>query len=238
MNTVRVENLAKTYASTYRSPKETVPVFDHVNFEVGEGERVALVGESGAGKSTLLHLLGALDTPTGGTIYFGRALLSEFTGSERARYRNETVGYVWQSHNLLPEFTAIENVMMPLRISGARPGPARARARELLEETGMGECAERRVGEISGGEQQRVALARALVRRPSLLLADEPTGNLDFRTAQQVTEVLERLHATHRFMSVLATHNLELAKRSDRIFSLANGKLTEVQTSQLESERD
>ena len=233
MNTVRVENLGKTY----RTGKETVSVFEGVNFEVREGERVALVGESGAGKSTLLHLLGALDTPSGGTIYFSGALLSAFKSSERARYRNETVGYVWQSHNLLPEFTAIENVMMPLLISGARPPAARAKAWELLEETGMGGRADRRVGEISGGEQQRVALARALVRRPSLLLADEPTGNLDFRTALQVTEVLERLHAAHRFMSVLATHNLELARRSNRIFRLANGKLTEVQPPQLESER-
>ena len=233
MNTVRVENLGKTY----QTGKETVSVFEGVNFEVREGERVALVGESGAGKSTLLHLLGALDTPSGGTIYFSGALLSAFKSSERARYRNETVGYVWQSHNLLPEFTAIENVMMPLLISGARPSTARAKAWELLEETGMGGRAERRVGEISGGEQQRVALARALVRRPSLLLADEPTGNLDFRTALQVTEVLERLHATHRFMSVLATHHLELARRSNRIFRLANGKLTEVQPPQLESER-
>ncbi len=224
INTVRVENLSKTYQSS----KEAVSVFKGINFTVYEGERIALIGESGTGKSTLLHLLGALDMPSSGTIYFGGDVLSAFKGSERARYRNETVGYVWQSHNLLPEFTAIENVMMPLLISGCPSGTARVKAQELLEETGMGGRAQRRVGEISGGEQQRVALARALVRKPSLLLADEPTGNLDFRTAEQITEVLERLHAARRFISVLATHNLDLARRANRIFKLSNGNLTEV----------
>ena len=232
MNGLRAENLAKTYSST----RESVQVFSEVSFEIELGERVALVGESGAGKSTLLHLLAALDTPTDGGIYFSECLLSAFSSLERARYRNENVGFVWQSHNLLPEFTALENVMMPQLIGGVDPAKARKEASRLLEENGLGHHGQRRVGELSGGEQHRVSLARALAQKPTLLLADEPTGNLDFRTASRVMEALERTHTTRRFISIFATHNLELARRCHRVLRLANGKLTELQVSQLGTE--
>ena len=232
MNGLRAENLAKTYSSA----REIVKVFSGVSFEMTLGERIALVGESGAGKSTLLHLLAALDTPTDGGIYFSGRLLSEFSSFERARYRNVNVGFVWQSHNLLPEFTALENVMMPQLIGGMDPGKARKGAARLLEYNGLGHHGQRRVGELSGGEQHRVSLARALAQQPTLLLADEPTGNLDFRTATRVMEALERMHTNRRFISIFATHNLELARRCHRVLRLANGKLTELQVSQLGTE--
>ena len=219
---LRAEGLTKIF----RSGAEEVSVFEELNFEVQPGEFVALVGESGAGKSTLLHLLAALDTPTRGEVYCNGRRLSEFGEEERAAYRNARVGYVWQMHYLLPEFSALENVVLPQLIGGEAFPAARARARELLAEVGLAHASERRVGELSGGEQQRVALARALANRPAILLADEPTGSLDHRTAQRVIDLLENLHRTHGLTSVLATHNLELARRAQRILRLANGKLT------------
>ena len=185
------------------------------------------MGESGSGKTTLLHLLAALDTPTKGEVYFEGRRLSEFKEDERALYRNEKIGFVWQMHYLLPEFSALENVALPQLIRGCQIGDARVRAQALLEEVGLENAAQRRVGELSGGEQQRVALARALANQPVLLLADEPTGSLDHRTADRVIEVLESLHRAHRLTSLLATHNLHLARRANRTLRLANGKLTE-----------
>ncbi len=195
--------------------------------EVQAGEFVALVGESGSGKTTLLHLLAALDTPTKGEVYFEGRRLSEFHEDERALYRNEKIGFVWQMHYLLPEFSALENVAIPQLIRGCGMGNARTRAGELLVEVGLGNALHRRVGELSGGEQQRVALARALANQPALLLADEPTGSLDHRTAERVTDLIENLHRAHHLTSVLATHNLDLARRANRTLRLANGKLTE-----------
>lgn len=221
---LRAESLTKIF----RSGGEEVPVFEGLNFEVRAGELVALVGESGAGKTTLLHLLAALDTPTSGEVYFSAKKLSEFRAEERAAYRNTRVGYVWQMHYLLPEFSAVENVMLPQLIGGADFAAARTRAMELLAEVGLKNMARRRAGELSGGEQQRVALARALANRPALLLADEPTGNLDRRTAERVMDLLERLHRAHGLTSVLATHNLYLAQRANRTLRLADGKLTET----------
>jgi lipoprotein-releasing system ATP-binding protein len=221
---LRVENLTKIF----RSGEEEVIVFENLKLEVRPGELVALVGESGAGKTTLLSLLAALDTPTRGEVYFQGERVSSFPEEERATYRNARIGYVWQMHHLLPEFTALENVVLPQLIGGGDFGEAGARGRELLAEVGLDQAAERRVGELSGGERQRVALARALANRPALLFADEPTGNLDQRTAQRVMEVLERLHRVHGLTSVLATHNLELAQRADRTLRLENGKLTET----------
>jgi len=221
---LRAENLTKIF----RSGEEEVVVFADLNFEIRRGEFVALVGESGAGKTTLLHLLAALDTPTRGEIYFEGQRLSEFGAEGRAAYRNQQVGYVWQMHYLLPEFSALENVELPQLVGGRGFPEAQARARELLTEVGLAKAARRRVGELSGGEQQRVALARALANRPPLLLADEPTGNLDHRTAGRVMEVLEDLHRGHGLTSVLATHNLELAGRANRVWRLSDGKLTET----------
>ncbi len=219
---LRAEELTKVF----RSGTEEVVVFEDLNFEIQAGEFVALVGESGAGKTTLLHLLAALDTPTRGEVYCSGRRLSEFGEEERAAYRNARVGYVWQMHYLLPEFSALENVLLPQLIGGEALPAARARARELLDEVGLAHASGRRVGELSGGEQQRVALARALANRPAILLADEPTGSLDPRTAQRVIDLLENLHRAHGLTSVLATHNLELARRAHRILRLANGKLT------------
>jgi lipoprotein-releasing system ATP-binding protein len=220
---LRVEGLTKVY----RSGAEEVVVFEGLSFEVPRGELVALVGESGAGKTTLLHLLAALDTPTRGEIYFEGQRLDEFRSEDRATYRNRRIGYVWQMHYLLPEFSAAENVMLPGLVGGADFPAARSRARELLAEVGLGPAAERRAGELSGGEQQRVALARALMNSPSLLLADEPTGNLDHRTAERVMDLLETLHRAHGLTSVLATHNLDLARRANRVLRIADGRLSE-----------
>jgi lipoprotein-releasing system ATP-binding protein len=220
---LRAENLTKIF----HSGEEEVAVFVDLNLEVAPGEFVALVGESGSGKTTLLHLLAALDTPTKGEVYFEGRRLSEFREDERALYRNEKIGFVWQMHYLLPEFSALENVVIPQLIRGEHRSKARARARELLGEVGLENAADRRVGELSGGEQQRVALARALANQPALLLADEPTGSLDHRTAERVIDLLENLHRVHHLTSVLATHNLDLARRAHRTFRLAKGKLTE-----------
>ena len=222
---LRTEKLTKVF----RSGEEEIVVFEDLNLEVGEGELVALVGESGTGKTTLLHLLAALDTPTKGEVYFMGEALSGFREEERAAYRNVRVGYVWQMHYLLPEFSALENVAIPQLISGRGFSSAMDRAKELLDEVGLASASARRIGELSGGEQQRVALARALANHPAVLLADEPTGSLDQRTAQRVIELLERLHRDHHLTSVLATHNLELARRAQRIMRLANGKLIKIE---------
>ncbi|MGH9395802.1 MAG: ABC transporter ATP-binding protein [Terriglobia bacterium] len=221
---LRAENLAKVY----RSGEDDVVVFEDLNLEVREHEFVALVGESGAGKTTLLHLLAALDTPTHGEVYFVGEKISGFSARERAIYRNQKAGYVWQMHYLLPEFSALENVMMPGLIGGERISQMRSRAMELLAEVALDHAALRRVGELSGGEQQRIALARALINRPALLLADEPTGNLDACSAERVATLLERLHRDHGLTSVLATHNMELAQRAGRTLRIANGKLAET----------
>lgn len=221
---IRVENLAKIY----RSGEDEVVVFSGLNFEVHAGEFVALVGESGTGKTTLLHLLAALDTPSRGEVYFFHERVSEFTEGQRSDYRNKRVGFVWQMHYLLPEFSAAENVMMPNLIGGGDFQSARTRARELLAEVGLSHAMDRRAGELSGGEQQRVALARALINRPSLLLADEPTGNLDAASAGRVFTLLGNLHRNHGLTSVLATHNMDLAQNANRALRLAEGKLAET----------
>jgi lipoprotein-releasing system ATP-binding protein len=221
---LRAENLTKVF----RSGAEEILVFEDLNFEIRQGELVAVVGESGAGKTTLLHLLAALDTPTRGEVYFKRRRVSGFAEGERAAYRNSQIGFVWQKHYLLSEFSALENVMLPQLIGGQDFRTASGRAKELLEAAGLASALGRRAGELSGGEQQRVALARALANRPALLLADEPTGSLDHRTAQQVVELLGRLHRDLGLTSVLATHNLELARRADRVLRLAGGRLTET----------
>jgi len=226
MPLLRAENLTKLF----RSGSEEVLVLDDLSLQVEQGEFVALVGESGSGKTTLLHLLAALDTPTKGEVYFRGRGLGQFREDERALYRNEQIGFVWQMHYLLPEFSALENVVIPQLIRGMGMAEARAHARKLLEEVGLGSASQRRVGELSGGEQQRVALARALANHPDLLLADEPTGSLDYRTAERVIDLLERLHREHHLTSVLATHNLELARRANRTLRLANGKLAEWAT--------
>lgn len=218
---LRAENLTKKFRT---GPAELV-VFENLHLEVSEGEMLAIVGESGAGKSTLLHLLGALDSPSDGEIYFRVNAISHCSEEELARLRSEEIGFLWQFHYLLPEFTAQENVALPLRIIGVPAREAEERAEGLLREVGLGARLKHRPGELSGGEQQRVALARAVVNRPSLLLADEPTGNLDLKTGDMVFRLIEQLHAAHRLTSVLVTHNLAFARRCHRVLELQNGQL-------------
>ena len=189
---------------------------------------VAIVGQSGAGKSTLLHILGALDAPSAGTVYCASTNLASLSPREAAAFRNREIGYVWQFHYLLPEFTAEENVAMPLLARGTRQSEAMKTAAKWLREVDLEDRGTHRPGELSGGEQQRVALARALVCSPRLLLADEPTGDLDGTTAGRVFELIERLHASHGFTSILVTHNMELAQRCTRMLRLANGRLTQL----------
>ncbi len=218
---LRAENLSKIY----KSGDADLVVLDRVGLEVRRGEMLALVGESGTGKSTLLHLLGGLDRPTSGTIYYRSTDISRLADSELASFRNREVGFVWQIHYLLPEFTALENVMMPLLIRGVPHAKAASDSLARLDEVGLQARATHRAGELSGGEQQRVVLARALVGEPSILLADEPTGNLDFRTGEMIFELLERLHRSHTLTSVFVTHNLLFARRCDRVLMMEAGAL-------------
>ncbi len=218
---IRTENLGKSY----RSGENQLTIFDSLNIEIFPGERVAVVGESGAGKSTLLHLLGGLDRPSNGTIYFRHKDIFTLPEADLSRFRNQEVGYVWQNHSLLPEFTALENVMMPLLIRGTALSEAEPVSLARLHEVGLQGRATHRAGELSGGEQQRVALARALVGAPSLLLADEPTGNLDYRTGEMIMDLLDQLHRTHNLTFIYVTHNLAFAGRGDRILKLERGRL-------------
>ncbi len=219
----RVVLEARGLRKTYGAGERALTVLSDVNLSLGEGEMTAIVAPSGAGKSTLLHLLAALDTPTSGTVYFDAKAIETNDDAALAAFRNRAIGFVWQRHQLLPDFTAAENVAMPLLVRGEGFAPALGRARELLAEVGMGDRANHRAGELSGGEQQRAAIARALVTEPSVLLADEPTGDLDEQNAWAVFELLERLHRTHRLTSLLATHNSAIAARCDRILGLEHG---------------
>ncbi len=225
---LKAANLTKKF----RSGETELDVLDGLDLEVAAGEMVAVIGESGAGKSTLLQILGALDRPTSGEVYFNHQAFSQWSWNEVADFRNREVGFVWQFHYLLPEFTALENVTMPLKVRGVAPAEATERGRMVLSEVGLGRRERHRPGELSGGEQQRVALARALVGGPSLLLADEPTGNLDLRTGDMVFRLIEQLHHTHRLTSVIATHNLVFAQRAaaaGRALALQDGRLRPVE---------
>jgi lipoprotein-releasing system ATP-binding protein len=210
----------------FKSGNSDLFVFSDMSFTVERGERLALIGESGAGKSTLLYLLGGLDRPSKGTIYFDHTDITGLSESGLADFRNRKIGFVWQNHSLLPEFTALENVMMPLLIRGVTISEATPVSLARLDEVGLHNRASHRAGELSGGEQQRVALARALAGKPAFLLADEPTGNLDFRTGDMIVALLEDLHRSHSLTSIFVTHNLSFAKRCDRILQLDKGTLT------------
>jgi lipoprotein-releasing system ATP-binding protein len=215
-------------AKSYRSGDAELVIFSGLDFDVAQGERLALVGESGAGKSTLLHLLGGLDRPTEGAIYFGHKDICKLLPSELADFRNRELGFVWQIHTLLAEFTALENVMMPLLIRGQSRDQAEPASLARLDEVGLKARATHRAGELSGGEQQRVVLARALVGDPQVLLADEPTGSLDYRTGDMIVGLIEELHRSRNLTSIHVTHNLKFARRADRVLALDRGQLTPV----------
>jgi lipoprotein-releasing system ATP-binding protein len=221
---IQVDKLTKTY----QTARGALTLFSDLDLEVMRGEMVAIVGQSGAGKSTLLHILGALDAPSAGTVYCASTNVAKLTPQQAAGFRNREIGYVWQFHYLLPEFTALENVALPLLARGIRKLEAMTQAANWLKEVDLGDRGLHRPGELSGGEQQRVALARALVNSPKLLLADEPTGDLDSITAGRVFELIERLHASHGLTSVIVTHNHELAQRCTRVLRLENGRLKEI----------
>lgn len=221
---LRVENLSKKF----RSGASDLVLFENLSFRVNKGEMLAVVGESGTGKSTLLHILGALEGPSTGAVYCANLNLQTLAGDAAADFRNREIGYVWQFHYLLPEFTALENVAMPLLVRGTNRQKAEQEAGEWLREVELADRAHHRSGELSGGEQQRVALARALITRPKLLLADEPTGDLDSRTAEAVFELIARLHRDYRLTSLIVTHNLAFARRCTRVLRLYRGRLEEV----------
>ena len=220
---LRVEHLKKVY----QTGKQDLVLFDDLSFELGKGEMLAIVGESGTGKSTLLHILGALDTSNSGEIWFGNTAIHSLLRDEAkaAEFRERELGYVWQFHYLLPEFSAVVNVAMSLFMGGEAQPSARNKAMEWLKTVGLAERAEHRPGELSGGEQQRVALARALITGPKLLLADEPTGDLDVKTGEMVFSMIHDLHSKLGLSSIIVTHNPEFARRCDRVLRLVSGKL-------------
>ncbi len=221
---LRVEGLRKSF----RSGATELVLFENLSFEVARGEMLAIVGESGTGKSTLLHILGALEKPSAGEVYFADQRLSSLSDDAAADFRNRKIGYVWQFHYLLPEFTAVENVAMPLLMRGMSKSEAETEALSWLDRVGLRARAEHRAGELSGGEQQRAALARALITKPQVLLADEPTGDLDSRTSETVFELISRLHGEHQLSSLIATHNMSFARRCHRALKIESGRVEEV----------
>ena len=226
---LRVEGLKKVF----RSGQSDLVLFENLSFRVRKGEMLAIVGESGAGKSTLLHILGALDSASAGDVYCAAMQLRSLSDDAAAEFRNRQIGFVWQFHYLLPEFTAVENVAMPLLMRGGSKSEAGEQARRWLREVGLEDRADHRSGELSGGEQQRVALARALITDPQLLMADEPTGDLDDRTAELVFGLITRLHREHGLTSLIVTHNHDFARRCDRVLRMAGGRVEELRPDSL-----
>ena len=215
---------AQDVCKSFARDGERVEVLKGVSFHIASGELVAIVGPSGVGKSTLLHLLGALERPTSGEIRYGKTALTALSDPDLADFRNRRVGFVFQFHHLLPEFSALENVMLPLLIRRCPTSLAQERAARLLHLVGLSERLRHRPGELSGGEQQRVALARALVGEPTVLLADEPTGNLDSKTGDEVFALLRQLNRERRLTSILVTHNEAMARQADRILRMLDGR--------------
>ena len=218
---------ARELVKGFRSGESYLPVLQEADFTVQKGEMVAIVGASGVGKSTLLHVLGTLDEPERGSVFIGGKDVFALSEPERTELRNRTMGFIFQFHHLLPEFSALENVMMPLLIGRTPAGVARERAGRLLEVLGLADRAEHRPGQLSGGEQQRVAVARALVVQPRLVLADEPTGNLDRRTSDELVGLFVRLHQEWGLTSVLVTHSQQIASVCDRVVYMEDGRLHE-----------
>ncbi|MFD1091149.1 lipoprotein-releasing ABC transporter ATP-binding protein LolD [Providencia vermicola] len=215
------ENLSKTYQEGSLSTQ----VLKNVSFSMGQGEMMAIVGSSGSGKSTLLHLLGGLDTPSEGNVIFRGQHINQLSSDERAAIRNKDLGFIYQFHHLLPDFTALENVAMPLLIGATAKETAFTKAKEMLKAVGLEHRADHRPSELSGGERQRVAIARALVNEPALVLADEPTGNLDLRNADAIFELLGELNRTQRTAFLVVTHDMTLARRLSRQLEMRDGHL-------------
>lgn len=226
---IRAERLAKVYAEG----KLKTPVFDGLELSVRQGETVAIIGASGVGKSTLLHLLGGLDTPSMGEVWVAGQRMSALSDAARGKLRNKSLGFIYQFHHLLPEFTALENVMLPVLLAGMDIATARSRAEELLLQVGLSHRLEHKPGELSGGERQRAAVARALVNKPACVLGDEPTGNLDEKTAAVVFDLMLALNRAERTSLVLVTHDRRLARRMDRVLELHEGRLMEVSPDEL-----
>ena len=222
-NVLKLSHIARSFGKG----ETKLEILKDVNLEIGAGEIVALVGPSGSGKSTLLHIAGLLDTPTSGTIEIGGENATKMSDAGRTKLRQKTVGFVYQSHLLLPDFNALENVMMPQLIAGVKEKEAKERAKELLKTVGLSHRLTHRAGQLSGGEQQRVAIARALANKPALLLADEPTGNLDPKTADEVFDTFLKIVRETGLSALLATHNPELAAKMDRRISVVDGKIVE-----------
>lgn len=225
MNKIIIDGVG--LAKTYQEGELNTPVFSAINVQVLAGESLAIVGASGSGKSTLLHLLAGLDNPSAGTVQLMEQGLHNTSELERGRLRNRYLGFIYQFHHLLPEFTALENVMMPLLIAGQSAKLAEIPAKALLEQVGLGHRLAHKPGELSGGERQRVAVARALVNHPACVLADEPTGNLDERTAASVFDLLMQLKQKHNAALVIVTHDHRLADKCDRVLELFQGQLRE-----------
>jgi len=220
---IEVKDLVKTF----KNGEDTVVATNDISFDVPDGQFISIVGRSGAGKSTLLSLLGALDKPTSGDIVVGEKSVVRMSGSELTRYRGRSIGFVFQNYSLVPSLTALENVMLPMEFIGTSRHERIERAKKLLEEVGIDETqAGRRPAKLSGGQQQRVAIARALANRPQLILADEPTGNLDTETGKQIFDLLHSLSRTEKTTIIVVTHDLDIAGKTDRTFTLADGKLT------------
>ena len=222
-------NLTKTFTEV----REPITVLSDVNLHVAPGARIAVIGASGSGKSTLLHILGGLDTPTEGKVFIGDHDMTQLSDAARGRVRNEKLGFIYQFHHLLPEFTTVENVAMPLLIRRGAVEPALEQARQLLRQVGLGKRLEHKPTELSGGERQRAAVARALVTKPACILADEPTGNLDHRTAASVFDMMLELNESLNTSLVMVTHDRQLAQRMDQIWTLTEGHLAAAQAEQL-----
>lgn len=219
---IKIRDLTKVYGDGVE-----IRALDGVNLNIEKGEFLAIVGPSGSGKSTLLNLIGILDTPTSGTILLKDADITKMSDKERSRTRNQKLGFIFQYHHLLPDFNAIENVMMPLLINGIKPSKAREMARKMLEEVDLVDRLHHRSNQLSGGQNQRVAIARALVNSPSIVIGDEPTGNLDSKASDNIYELLRKLNREHKQTFILVTHDERMAAKTDRIIRLVDGKVTE-----------
>lgn len=218
--------VCRQLAKRYKDGQLETPVLSDVNLTINAGDRIAIVGSSGSGKSTLLHLLGGLDSPSSGDIEVLGQSLAELSVGKLSQLRNQSLGFVYQFHHLLPEFSAVENVAMPLVIGGQKPSAAKKTAEALLEKVGLGHRLAHKPSELSGGERQRAALARALITNPACLLADEPTGNLDHRTAEGIFDLIMELNQQMNTALVIVTHDRQLAARMDKVYTLVDGKLS------------